>query len=80
MPERADEPPAPPRLASFRQHQEALVFSFGLMTDISPRLGEHARFAEEHGFGYFWLLDSPVNWREMSLYLTLIPALRPLDH
>ena len=47
------------------------MFSFGLMTDTTPRLGEYARFAEQHGFGYFWLLDSPVNWREMGPYMTL---------
>ena len=47
------------------------MFSFGLMTDTSPRLGEHARFAEDHGFGYFWLLDSPANWGEMGPYMTL---------
>ena len=47
------------------------MFSFGLMTDISPRLGEQARFAEEQGFGYYWLIDSPVNWREMAPYLTM---------
>ncbi len=47
------------------------MFSFGLMNDITPRLGEHARFAEEKGFDRFWVIDSPINWREMAPYLTL---------
>jgi len=47
------------------------MFSFGLMTDTHPHLGEYARYAEEHGFNHFWVLDSPTNWREMSPYMTL---------
>lgn len=47
------------------------MFKFGLMTDTGPRVGEEARFAEEHGFDHFWLIDSPIEWREMSPYLTL---------
>ncbi|MFQ5426812.1 MAG: LLM class flavin-dependent oxidoreductase [Gaiellales bacterium] len=47
------------------------MLSFGLMPDTGPKIGEWAAFAEERGFRYFWILDSPVNWREMSPYLTL---------
>lgn len=47
------------------------MFSFGVMTDTHPHLGDYARIAEERGFEYFWVLDSPVNWREMSPYMTL---------
>ncbi|MCY4085329.1 MAG: LLM class flavin-dependent oxidoreductase [Actinomycetia bacterium] len=47
------------------------MFKFGLMTDAGPRVGEDARLAEEHGFDHFWLIDSPIGWREMSPYMTL---------
>ena len=47
------------------------MFQFGLMTDTTPRLGEHARFAEQQGFSHFWVLDSPAIWSEMGPNMTL---------
>jgi len=50
------------------------MLGFGLMTDTGPKIGEWAKLAEDRGFGHFWILDSPVNWREMSPYLTVAAA------
>ena len=47
------------------------MFSFGMLCDLGPKVGEYARFAEDRGFGYFWVPDSSVGWREMSPYLTV---------
>ena len=47
------------------------MFSFGMMCDPSPKIGEYARFGEERRFRFHYVVDSPVNWREMSPYLTM---------
>ena len=47
------------------------MFSFGMMCDPGPKVGDYARFAEDRGFSYFWVPDSPIGWREMSPYMTL---------
>ncbi len=48
------------------------MVAIGALFDPSPALGAQARHAEAHGFGYMWAPDSPIGWREMSPYLTLL--------
>ena len=47
------------------------MLSFGVLHDNTPQVGEYARFAEDRGFEYFYVVDSPIGWRAMSPYLTV---------
>ncbi len=47
------------------------MFSFGVMLDPVTDVAFYSHFAEERGFEYIYVLDSPIVWREMSPYLTL---------
>ena len=47
------------------------MLSFGAMLDPAADVTFYSRFAEERGFAYLYVLDSPIVWREMSPYLTL---------
>ena len=48
------------------------MVSLGAQFDTGPSVGDQARFVEDHGFEYVYVPDSPINWREMSPYLTVL--------
>ncbi len=47
------------------------MISLGAMFDLDPKFTYYCRLLEEKGFEHIYLLDSHVEWREVSPYLTL---------
>ena len=48
------------------------MVSLGAQFDTGPALASQARFVEDNGFEFVYVPDSPINWREMSPYLTIL--------
>ncbi len=48
------------------------MVSLGAQFDTGLAVGDQARFVEGHGFEFVYVPDSPINWREMSPYLTVL--------